>query len=102
MPLTLYFHFVFNWMKARPGLLCGLVLMLYSPYRFLLDGMRQSDARYLGLTPAHYATMILFAAGIYLVFIRKPNAEDFVWAKDSDRIAAEQAARAEKAASTAT
>jgi hypothetical protein len=39
--------------------------------------------------------------GIYLVFIRKPNPEDFVWAKDSDRIAAEQAAKAAKAAGLA-
>ena len=38
---------------------------------------------------------------ITLVFIRKPNPEDFVWAKDSDRIAAEQAAKAAKAASLA-
>ena len=101
MPLSLYFQFVFNWEKARPGLLAGLVLMLYSPYRFMLDGMRQSDARYLGLTPAHYATIVLFAAGIYLVFIRKPKPEDFVWAKDTDRIAAEQAAKAAKNADMA-
>ena len=97
VPVSLYFNFGFNWMKARPGLMAGLVLMLYSPYRFLLDTMRQSDARYLGLTPAHYASILLFMAGIYLVFIRKPKPEDFVWAKDSDRIAAEQAAKAEKA-----
>ena len=101
VPLSLYFQFVFNWEKARPGLLAGLVLMLYSPYRFMLDGMRQSDARYLGLTPAHYATIVLFAAGIYLVFIRKPKPEDFVWAKDTDRIAAEQAAKAAKNADMA-
>jgi phosphatidylglycerol:prolipoprotein diacylglycerol transferase len=101
VPVSLYFNFGFNWMKARPGLLAGLVLMLYSPYRILLDTMRQSDARYLGLTPAHYASIVLFMCGIYLVFIRKPNPEDFVWAKDSDRIAAEQAAKAAKAAGLA-
>lgn len=97
VPLTLYIHLAFNWMKARPGLLAGLVCMLYAPYRFILDGMREKDKLYLGLTTAHYATMILFAIGVYLVFIRKPKAEDFVWAKDSDRIAAEQAAKAAKA-----
>ena len=102
VPLTLYIHLAFNWMKARPGLLAGLVCLLYSPYRFILDGMRETDKLYMGLTPAHYATMILFAAGVYLVFIRKPNPEDFVWAKDSDRIAAEQAAKAAKTATTAT
>ena len=41
------------------------------PVRFLLDylraqGVRGADPRYLGLTPAHYAAIVVTGAGIYL------------------------------------
>ena len=45
--------------------------------------------------------MIIFALGIWFMFIRKPKPEDFAWAKDSDRIASEQAAKAKGASPTA-
>lgn len=94
VPIALYIHLVFDWMKARPGKLVGIVTLLYGPYRFFLDTMREKDKLYMGLTTAHYASMILMAIGTYLLFFRKPRPEDFAWAKDSDRIAAEQAAKA--------
>lgn len=102
VPVTLFIHYVFDWVKARPGKLVGTVCLLYAPYRFLLDTMREKDKLYLGLTTAHYATLIILSVGLYLVFIRKPKPEDFNWAKDSERIAAEQAAKEAKASAKAT
>ncbi len=95
VPLTLFMHFVFNWKKARPGVFAGLVLVLYGPYRFFLDTMREKDKLYMGLTTAHYATIGLLAIGAYLLFVRKPQPEDLEWARDTDRIAQEAAAAAE-------
>lgn len=95
VPVTLIMHFVFKWKTARPGVFVGTVCLLYAPYRFVLDTMREKDKLYLGLTTAHYATLIILAVGIYLVFLRKPRASDLDWAKDSERIAREQAAAAE-------
>ncbi|MBK9757101.1 MAG: prolipoprotein diacylglyceryl transferase [Nannocystis sp.] len=94
VPITLYVHLVYNWEKARPGVLLGTVALLYAPYRFILDTMREKDKLYLGLTTAQYSTLIILAAGIYLVFIRKPRPEDNEWARDSDRAARELAAKA--------
>ena len=101
VPIVLYIHLAYDWMKARPGKLIGTVMMLYGPYRFFLDTMREKDKLYMGLTTAHYASMILLGIGVYLVFIRKPKPEDYVWAKDSDRIANEQAAKTKDPAATA-
>jgi phosphatidylglycerol:prolipoprotein diacylglycerol transferase len=98
VPVTIYIHVFFDWMKARPGRLVGITCMLYAPYRFMLDFMRDEDARYLGLTTAHYATLAIMAIGVYLVFIRKQEPEDTAWSKDSARIAREEAERAAKAA----
>jgi phosphatidylglycerol:prolipoprotein diacylglycerol transferase len=101
VPIVLYIHLAYDWMKARPGKLIGTVALLYGPYRFFLDTMRERDKLYMGLTTAHYASMIILALGAYLVFFRKPKPEDFAWAKDSDRIAAE-AAKAKGVSPTST
>lgn len=101
VPILLYIHLAYDWMKALPGRLIGMVAILYGPYRFFLDTMREKDKLYLGLTTAHYASMVLLAFGVYLVFIRKPRPEDYTWAKDSDRIANEQAAKAKDPAAKA-
>ncbi len=98
VPIAIYIHVFFDWVKARPGRLVGITCLLYAPYRFALDFMRDEDARYLGLTTAHYATLAILAIGTYLVFIRKPEPEDTAWSKDSERIAREEAERAAKAA----
>lgn len=91
VPLAIYIQFFYN-INKRPGLLVGTVCLLYAPYRFVLDFMRDEDMRYLGLTTAHYATLMILAIGVYLVFIRKPQPGDTDWARDSDRIAREKAA----------
>ena len=102
VPIVLFVHFVFNWGKSAPGRISGLVALLYAPFRFALDFMREKDKLYLGLTTAHYATMIIFAAGVYLVFIRKPKPDDYAYAKDSERIARERAETEAKQAAAAT
>jgi phosphatidylglycerol:prolipoprotein diacylglycerol transferase len=94
VPVTLYVHLAYDWMKAKPGRLVGMVCLLYAPYRFVLDFMRDEDKRYLGLTTAHYATLVILAIGIYLIFIRKPRPEDTAYSRDSERIARETAAAA--------
>lgn len=51
--------------RPRPtGLHAGLFLALYGPARFAMETVRTDDARYLGWTPAQYATPLLAAAGL--------------------------------------
>ncbi len=55
--------------KRRPrGLYLALLPLLYAPARFALDFLRATDfeladARYLGLTPGHYSSLVLAALG---------------------------------------
>lgn len=53
-----------------PGYFVALMCLYYAPLRFLLDFLRardlvSSDARYLGLTPAQWAAMLLFGVGLH-------------------------------------
>ncbi len=60
--------------RARPrGFFLGLLPVLYAPIRFGLDFLRAtdldtSDPRYLGLTPGHYAAVVLFVLGAMVLF----------------------------------
>lgn len=92
--LTIFVYFIWDWRKAHPGRLTGLVALVYGPTRFVLDFLRESesgkgvatpDARYLGLTPAQYAALGIFAAGAWLLFLRKAKPEDLEYARDSQR-----------------
>jgi phosphatidylglycerol---prolipoprotein diacylglyceryl transferase len=94
LALTIFVYFIWDWRKAHPGRLTGLVALVYGPTRFVLDFLRESeagagvatpDARYLGLTPAQYAAAGIFAAGVWLLFLRKPKPEDLDYARDSAR-----------------
>lgn len=99
VPIVLFVHLILKWDRLKPGRLAGMICLLYAPFRFTLDFMRVDDKTYLGLTTAHYATLVLLAIGLYLTFIRRQRPEDLEWAKDSDRIASERkAAEARKAA----
>jgi phosphatidylglycerol:prolipoprotein diacylglycerol transferase len=66
--------------KPRPwGFYGGILCAFYAPLRFLLDFLRErsevlvpgvvatADARYLGLTPAQWACLPLFALGVTLL-----------------------------------
>jgi phosphatidylglycerol:prolipoprotein diacylglycerol transferase len=56
--------------KPRPwGFFMALVPLLYAPVRFGLDFLRETEAnggdvRYFGLTPGHYASIVLLLTGI--------------------------------------
>ena len=99
LALTLFVYFVWDWRKAHPGKLTGIVALVYGPTRFGLDFLRATaedrvstpDLRYFGLTPAQYFALAIFAAGAWLLFIRKPKEGDLDYAKDSVRIAKQRA-----------
>lgn len=66
--------FVYTWGKrqsAKPGKVFAAVCALYAPARFLFDSLRATDfvgtdARYFGLTPAQYGSILLFGFSIAL------------------------------------
>jgi phosphatidylglycerol:prolipoprotein diacylglycerol transferase len=72
MLFTIALFAVFEVVRRRPmpaGRLAALIGMSYAPVRFGLDFLRTADVRYLGLTPAQYACIGLFAFCIY-AFVR--------------------------------
>ena len=55
--------------KPRPhGFYVGLIAVLYAPFRFFLDFLREADATYLGLTPGHYSSIVALLLGIYMLW----------------------------------
>jgi phosphatidylglycerol:prolipoprotein diacylglycerol transferase len=106
LALTLFIYFVWDWRKAAPGRLTGLVAIVYGPARFFFDFLRETDAgggvstpdlRYFGLTAAQYFALAIFAAGVWLM-LRKPKPGDMDWARDSERKRRSEARRAEVSA----
>ena len=62
--------------KLLQGRLLAMVAVLYGMARFNLDFLRArdlpySDARYLGLTPAQYGALVLFAFGVWKLARRR-------------------------------
>ncbi|MEX1367594.1 MAG: prolipoprotein diacylglyceryl transferase family protein [Nannocystaceae bacterium] len=96
-------YFVARWDRWAPGRLTGLVLAVYAPFRFLLDSLRADeatrgvipipDARYLGLTPAQWFTLLFLAVGLWLL-ARRPTDADSAYARQSDRERREAEAKA--------
>jgi phosphatidylglycerol:prolipoprotein diacylglycerol transferase len=68
--------------KDRPsGYFVALFPILYAPVRFGLDFLRNTDletadARYFGLTPGQYGSIVLFALGlgVWFLVVRRPSA----------------------------
>lgn len=56
--------------RVRPfdGFHPTLVLYLYSPVRFVLDYLRIQDAKYLGLTPGQYFSLLGLVGAVLLTF----------------------------------
>ena len=48
----------------KPGFFLGLFALLYAPVRFGLDFLRVSDARYVGLTPAQFASAVMLVIAL--------------------------------------
>jgi phosphatidylglycerol---prolipoprotein diacylglyceryl transferase len=58
---------LFHVLGRRPrfeGFYLGLLLIIYAPFRFALDFLRMVDARYGGLTPGQYGSVLLLLIGI--------------------------------------
>ena len=63
--------FLFFALDKRPrphGFFLGLIVVLYAPYRFCLDFLREVDTTYYGLTPGHYSSMLAFLLGITVLW----------------------------------
>ena len=52
--------------KETPGTIVALVVLCYVPVRFLLDFLRVSDRRWLGLTPGQYASVLFGILGLWI------------------------------------
>jgi len=64
---VLFGFFILLARKQRPdGYFFMLFMTVYGPARFALDFLRETDARYFGLTPAQYGSLALFALGLHL------------------------------------
>lgn len=81
----------------REGLLLALTPMLYAPIRLYWDQLRNTDlggqaqdVRYLGLTPAQYASVALFALGAWCFWMSRkrpvwPGPDDRPWVDPATR-----------------
>jgi len=55
--------------KPRPaGFFVGLLCLFYGPFRFFVDFARYVDARYFGLTPAQWGSLLVIIAGALILF----------------------------------
>src|SRR5581483_9949886 len=80
LPLCVAFAIAFR-KPRRPGVYIAAACLYYAPVRFFLDTLRATDvahpdARYLGLTPGHYASLAMLAYGLVLTWqlLRRPAA----------------------------
>ncbi len=62
--LAILLFFLSPRLEKKPGLTLVLISIWYSGARFFLDFLRAYDARYLGLTPAQFGSIILISAMI--------------------------------------
>jgi phosphatidylglycerol:prolipoprotein diacylglycerol transferase len=53
--------------RMRPGMLIGIVCILYAPVRFFLDFLRAADRLYFGLTPGQYFALLLLPVGFAIL-----------------------------------
>lgn len=54
--------------KRKEGFFVQVFLIWYGAVRFFLDFFRAQDAVYLGLTPAQYFSILMFATGLIWAF----------------------------------
>jgi phosphatidylglycerol:prolipoprotein diacylglycerol transferase len=62
---------LFFWLDRKPkpyGFFIGIIAVLYAPYRFCLDFLREADATYFGLTPGHYSAIVAFLLGVFTLW----------------------------------
>lgn len=64
--LTIVIYSIKN-IRPFDGFHPAIVLILYTPVRFILDYYRTADKTYLGLTPGQYFSVLMFGFAIYLI-----------------------------------
>jgi len=68
-----------RWKGRKPGMLLGVMAVMYSVPRFLMEFLRphSTDPRYAGLTFAQWASIATLFIGFYLIFgpVKKPVTE---------------------------
>ncbi len=71
--LAILLLFIGRRLEKRPGAASALIMIWYGTIRFLTDFLRAYDARYLGMTPAQYGSVILVFLGAYFSMIKFQN-----------------------------
>jgi phosphatidylglycerol:prolipoprotein diacylglycerol transferase len=66
LPIVITFLLLGRKLNRPEGFYLALLPILYAPGRFFLDFLRHDDARYFGLTPAHYGSILLLIVGVWL------------------------------------
>lgn len=64
---------LFFWLDRKPrpyGFYTALIGLMYAPFRFALDFLREADATYWGLTPAQYSCLLTLGLCSYLLWFR--------------------------------
>lgn len=65
--LVVLFQILAKGRRRAPGFFVGLLPLAYAPVRFALDFLRIEDARYFGLTPGQYGSVLLVGAGLLVL-----------------------------------
>ena len=84
---------LFWWLGRKdrvPGFFTLLFFATYAPIRFGLDFLRANDATYLGLTPAQYGLIVIFAASV-VILTQLPYKTFRPWALDGEKDQAQRA-----------
>lgn len=73
------FFMVLDSRPRFPGIYVGLLAAIYGPSRLAMDYFRNPsvDTRYLGLTPAQYGSIALFAIGLWI--LRRQSGKTPTW-----------------------
>jgi phosphatidylglycerol:prolipoprotein diacylglycerol transferase len=74
---TVLIVIVFSILGRKPrftGFFLGMFLVLYTPFRFIVDYLRIVDVRYFGLTPGQYGCIALFIVGLVILRVRSKAA----------------------------
>jgi phosphatidylglycerol---prolipoprotein diacylglyceryl transferase len=62
---------LFFWLDKKPrphGFYTGFIAVMYAPFRFGLDFLREADATYFGLTPGHYSSIVALLLGVFVLW----------------------------------
>jgi phosphatidylglycerol---prolipoprotein diacylglyceryl transferase len=65
--LVAWFHRLGKGRQPGAGTFVALLALAYAPMRFVLDFLRIEDARYFGLTPGQYGSVLLVVVGILIL-----------------------------------